>query len=116
MPWWKGDDQAHNNAKLLAVGLVGFGLHFKATSWCSSELTDGMVPASVLPSLSPELSPAARKSLIALMVTSGLWRDVNGDGSVYEINDYLSYNPSRDCVLAKRKAERDRLATKRGSE
>lgn len=116
MAWFRGDDKSHNNRKLLAVGLVGTGLHWRAVSWCASEESDGLVPAAVVPSLSPELSTRARSTLIAKMIAAGLWvaEGANGSGpSAYRINDYLTYNPSHEQLEAKRTAERSRLTGKR---
>lgn len=117
MAWFRGDDKSHNNRKLLAVGLVGTGLHWRAVSWCASEETDGRLPTAVVPSLSSELTPKARKALIARMVAEGLWIEAagtNGSCSAYLVNDFLAYNPSHEQLEAKRMAERKRLAGKRG--
>lgn len=111
MGWWKGDDKSHENDKLLAVGLAGTGLHFRATSWCAAHETDGRLPASVVPSLSPTFTPSARRKLVTLMcaaLTPGrdpLWvPEVDAEGTVvaYWLNGYLKRNPSREELRERR--------------
>lgn len=116
MAWWRGDDKSHNNHKLLAVGLAGTGLFFRAVSWCSSEETDGRVPVAVWPSLSPTLSPKARTQLVRSMVDVGLLIPEEDSGATviaHWLNDYLEYNPSADQLASKRETERKRIGAKR---
>jgi hypothetical protein len=119
MAWFRGDDRSHNNKKLLAVKLAGTGLHWNAVSWSASEEMDGKLPAEVVPSLSAELSPVARKKLCQTMVDNGLWvvidKGPSGEPLLYEIHDFLEYNPSRADLEEKRERERARLAGKRGT-
>ena len=125
MAWFKGDDKSHQNAKHLAVGLVGSGLYWRMVSWSSDHETDGEVPAHIIPTLSPELSPKKRAELLQAMVDAvfgnsghGMLevklKGPKGEPLVFKVHDYLDYNPSREQLETKRQAERDRIASKRG--
>lgn len=125
MAWFKGDDKSHQNPKHLSVGLMGSGLYWRMVSWSSDHETDGEVPAHVVPTLSPELSPKRRTALLQCMVdavygNSGYGmlevkcRGSRGEALTYRVHDYLDYNPSHAQLEAKREAERQRIATKRG--
>lgn len=105
------------NHKLLSVGLEGTGLYFRAISWCAKKETDGKIPKGVIPSLTPELSAAARKKLIENMTNAEmqgtrdpLWSE---NGVAFIIHDYLKYNPTHEQLEAKREAERLRIQSKR---
>jgi hypothetical protein len=122
--WFRGDDKSHSNPKLLAVELVGTGLYWRAVSWCADHETDGRLPASVVPSLSPELSAAVRKRLAKAMCSplapgrDPLWEVETDDDTAalaYWIHDYLVFNPSHEQLENKRQAEKTRIANKRGA-
>lgn len=124
MAWFKGDDKSHQNPKHLAVGLLGSGLYWRMVSWSSEHETDGEVPAHIIPTLSPELSPKSRTALLQAMVDAvygksayGLLevkvRGPRGEALAYIIHDYLGHNPSHAQLEAKRETERQRIAGKR---
>jgi hypothetical protein len=116
--WFKGDDNAHCNAKLKAAKLDGVGLHFMATSWCADEETDGFVPEHMISSLAPGYSAAAIKKLVGRLTTvhpgqaRPLWHKEDGG---YRINDYLKHNPSHAELEAKRKVEKERIEARRAA-
>jgi uncharacterized phage protein (TIGR02220 family) len=121
MSWAKIDDQFHNHPKLAFLGsmmLPCVGLHVLALSWCSQYLTDGQIPAGQVHKLAGDLDLLlsggnAVTELAQRLVDVELWEDL-GDG-LYQIHDYLEYNPSRDDVLAERKATAERVAKLRSA-
>ena len=110
MAWWRGDDRAHGNPKLLAVGLDGIGLFWQAVSWSSAHGTDGFVPEYVVPSLAPGVVPKALSAIVRRLtvVSPGqenpLWHVDDGG---YRIHDFLDLNPSASEVEAAREQRRE---------
>jgi hypothetical protein len=98
MAWSRLDDRSHENAKLLAVGLDGTGLHLRAVSWCSANLTDGLLPAHVVPALAPGVSGKDLTRIIARLtkVSPGeefpLWEQDPNQPGLFVLHDFLEYN------------------------
>lgn len=124
MAWFRGDDKSHQNPKHLSVGLLGSGLYWRMVSWSSDHETDGEIPAHVVPTLSPELSPKKRCDLLQSMVDAVYGNSAygmlevkqkgpKGEALTYLIHDYLVYNPSRSQLETKRETERQRVADRR---
>lgn len=86
MTWFKVSDDLHSHPKALAAGPAALGLWTLAGSWSSANGTGGFVPGHVLPRLSEDPAPLARK-----LVAAGLWRRVR-DG--YEFHEWDERNPS----------------------
>ena len=105
MSWAKLDDGYCDNPKMLAVGLLGTGLHARAISYCARHETDGKVPLAWVMGQLVDLKPADRKNVLDALERVGLFTRENGG---YVVNDYLDYNPSRAALEAKREAERKR--------
>jgi hypothetical protein len=75
------------------------GLWVVAGAWCSDQLTDGHVPRDMLTALGGRTADARA------LVTAGLWTE---DGDGWTFHDWLTMNPSRSDVEAKRDQERER--------
>jgi hypothetical protein len=130
MAWAAIDDAILDNGKIGRAGALGLLLHTAAISWCARNLTDGRLPkhkVACLLNLSgvyvapgndagvPMRTRSARKcrtrapdvqAISAHLAALGLWHD---RGEEWEIHDYLTYNPSRVQVLARRAASRARV-------
>lgn len=109
MAWGKVDDKLWGSPKWLSTPLRARGLWVTGLSYCMDQLTDGYVPAHVLPTLGGTPKDAAT------LVDRGLWEATLG-GWMY--HDWLDYQPSRDSVLAERAnaAERQRRAREKAKE
>lgn len=101
MAWFKVDDKLHSHPKVVDVPLRAMGLWVKAGAWCSDQLTDGVIPKSVVTMLG-----ASRADAVAL-VKAGLWEET---ASGYVFHDWLEQNPSRDSVQQKRRQGSERIA------
>lgn len=135
MVWAKLDDEILDNPKIARAGVLGFALHVAAITWCCRNLTDGFVPrgrvgclldlstvaGEYLDAASPSVPAVADRYLDAAhdvgvpssvkvaewLVKVGLWRDAPGG---WVLHDFLSYNPSKEKVMAERERGRARKA------
>lgn len=108
MTWVRVDDKFPNHPKVGSLAgnrLAAMGLHLEALCFCSTYLTDGVVPGH-------EVRRYPRR-LVEALVTAKLWHRL-GDGAI-QIHDYLDYNPSRVLVEAKRTEARVRMNNARTS-
>lgn len=108
MPWGRMDDKFHRNRKVRELRRIKGGREALGTwvywwSWCLDEPDlVGFVPADELPPADAKAAP--------LLVEVGLWDEVDGG---YQFHDFAEYNPTRQQVEAKKKADRERVAAKR---
>lgn len=101
-PWIKIDDRLHAHPKFLAAWQAdpaSIGLELFALSYCAAYMTDGHVDEPFVQTLFA--SAPRRRRAVAALVDAGLWIP-NGDG--WDIHDYLTYNESREVLLARRTA------------
>lgn len=109
MAWLKVDDKLPRNPKILAGDIETAWYFVCAMTHCAEQLTDGFIARSAVPLVAPHITDP--QSVADRCVTLGLFRQVE-DG--YWIPDYLEYNPSREQVMAKREADRERQNRRRG--
>lgn len=48
MAWFKVDDKLHSHPKLYRASLRAMGLWVLAGSWCSDQLTDGVLASKIV--------------------------------------------------------------------
>lgn len=99
MTWFKVDDGFWSHPKVLRLSADAVALWVRAGSWCGNQLTDGVIPAEILPVL------GAKKRAITELVFAGLWL-ITDDG--YQFHDWADYQPSREEVLEERRRNADR--------
>jgi hypothetical protein len=87
-----------------------FRLHVSGICYSNRHLTDGIVPASVVPRL---LGGAPGRALVEL-IERAMWVPILGSTEAYALHDYLDWNRSREQVLNER--ERRSKAGRRGAE
>lgn len=107
MTWGRIDDTLYDHPKVVCLGklrLPAIGLHVLALSWSNRYLTDGLVPADQVARL------GGPRKLAEALVAAGLWEL---DRAGYRIHDYLDYNDSREVVLRRRNAEREKKRRQR---
>lgn len=97
MTWAKFDDNFADHPKVIALSDGAFRLHATGILYSARYLTDGVVPGSQVPRLTPNYEPAHLREL----VQAGMWKH---DGAHYLIHDYLEWNTPRAKVLAARAA------------
>ncbi|MBN1459047.1 MAG: hypothetical protein JXA57_05890 [Armatimonadetes bacterium] len=107
MVWARLDDKFHTHEKvaeldptptMVPLMAAALGLHMLTLSWCSDQLTDGVVPRSQ----PARLVGGPVDNLIEELLRVGLWeRHRRG----YVIHDFLDYNPSKAQVEALREAK-----------
>lgn len=99
MTWFKIDDTLWGHPKWIATGLAARGLWATAGSWSAAQLTDGFIPAHLLPMLGGRTRDAVE------LVARGLWETADGG---WRFHDWSEYQPTRADVESKREYERDR--------
>ncbi len=101
----KGD--AWRNPKLAGLSDAAFRLWINCVSYCADNLTDGEVPAHIMPALLPTALPLD-VPLAELLAEPGL---LLRHGQVYVVAKYLDHNVSRDEIekhsqMQRKKAEK----------
>lgn len=97
MPWFKVDDQLATHPKTVLAGNAAMGLWVRAGSWSAAHLTDGYVPASVVPMLGATTRQAAQ------LVKAGFWH-AEDDG--YRFHDWDVFQPKAVDVVAHKEAQK----------
>jgi len=92
MPWIKLDDSFLTNAKILQAGLEARALYVAGLCYCGKTLSDGAIPAGMVPKLAALADVDDAASAAATLVALGLWHDAPGG---FAVHDYLDYNPTR---------------------
>lgn len=87
-----------------------FRLHVAALCFCARNLTDGELAERAVRMLSA--SCAASKKHVTELVDAGLW--VKRDDRVFEVKDFLDYNPPASKVKEEREKARARMSRVRG--
>lgn len=100
MAWFKVDDGLYSHRKWLSTSKPARALWVTAGSWASDQLTDGYVPASVLPILGGNRREATQ------LVASGLWIE---DGDGWRFHDWHERNPAREQVEERRAKNAERI-------
>jgi len=102
VPWVKLDDQFFVNRKARSVGLEGRALFLASVCYCGMQLNDGKFPKADLPVIAAlaDVPAATAERLFA----TGLWHC--DDNDLVEVHDYLTWNRSRQQVIAAETAAR----------
>lgn len=110
MAWARLDDGFPEHPKVLAVGPFGLTVFVRALCYSARNLTDGFIPNAATASFTVDFARTSRAAHAvdwpARLVAAGLWDMAPGG---YLIHDYLAYNPSKEKVLAERKAAAERV-------
>lgn len=105
MPWFIVDDGFHSHKKAVRAGVGAVGLWVLAGSWSADQLTDGFVPDYIAARLDPSYEEHA-----AALVKAGLWTESQVDGDDgWQFHEWAERQQSRDDVMAKREAARERM-------
>jgi hypothetical protein len=104
MPWFRIDDNFAFHPKVLATNNAALGLWVRAGAWSAQQLTDGFVPANVVPTL------GGRRKDADSLVACGLWRETDGGWLFHEWHER---QPTKASVETERAADRERKKTDR---
>jgi len=102
--WVRLDVDYFRNPKALAAGRDGRDLHLASICWVGGQLTDGIIPAPVVPMICRDAG--VEPHAVDLAVAAGLWTP-NG-GSAFELHDFVEMNGSRSDVERARAQWRER--------
>lgn len=109
MAWLRIDDRVRTHPKVVQAGPAAAWFWFCGIAYCREHLTDGFIPAGMLPSLAPGVTTG--RSLATKLVESRLWELAPGG---YQVHDFLDWNPSRAEVEAARRADLERKKNRNG--
>jgi hypothetical protein len=102
MPWVKIDDATPLHPKVIHAGAEALGVWLACLCYAQRTLSDGFIPAKDL----PYLLPGARvRRAMKRLLKERLMEEAPGG---YRIHDYSDFQPTRDQVLADRKASKER--------
>lgn len=110
MTWVKLDDNFYDNLTNRELGAAGRDLFIASLCFCAKGLTDGKIPKTDVKMLlaSAQSTPKTVQKLVA----KGRWIE---NETHYQVANYLDFNPSREKVLAERKAAAERMRARRSS-
>jgi len=112
--WVKIDTSYLRNPKITGITAPATLLHLASILWTADQLTDGRLPAHILPELAhmARIPRSTASKRVDELVDNGLWVN-NGDG--WYLHDFDTMNPQalRSAVEAQRKKWR---TTKGGRE
>ena len=97
MSWVKLDDHWMDHPKIIKAGRDARDVWLASITWCAIQLTDGELPAEILPTLCVMAGvPVANCQTFAKTLLDVCLWDATENG--YCVHDYLDYNPSKDQV------------------
>lgn len=105
--WFKLSVDFPTHPKVIDAGPDAGWLAVCAIAYCRKYLTDGLMPSSVVPTLSAVKKPMA---VAAKLVEAGLWE---ARPNAFLVHDFLDWNPSRADVESKRVRWKDTKRTQR---
>lgn len=107
MSWAKLDDSVATHPKISRLDSDALVLWVMGLCYCQRHLTDGAIPAHIVPTLAPNQVRRPTKAT-GTLVQVGLWHPTV-DG--FQVHDYLDWNDSRAATEARKARDR---ARKRG--
>lgn len=108
MSWIRIDDGFISHPKTLQISHKAVVLHIAGLTYCSVQLSDGIIPNGAIPMVLAQ-ARVTRRALTELR-DAEMWRD---QGEHWEIHDYLDFQESRETVLKRRENARQRKAKSR---
>jgi hypothetical protein len=103
VPWIRIDEHAMDHPKIVGLTDAAFRLWVYGLAYCQHYLTDGRIDN---PKVLRGFTPAKRTALL----DAGLWVTA---GNAVTVHDYLDWNDSRETVLGKRDAAKNRMRRSR---
>lgn len=108
--WIRLDVDYFTNPKTVAAGPDGRSLHLASICWVGQHLTDGHIPAAVIPTLCGQAGVPRRS--VDKVVAAGLWLPTEHD---FYVKDYLELNDSRAKTEQTREKWRQRQRESRNN-
>ena len=114
MTWFKVDDTFYRSGKVRKLGrlrvsaqnrVAAVGLWTLAGGWSADNLTDGFVPWEVIDEWDTD------RKLASGLVKAGLWYEAERGGELgCQFHDWSDWQPTREQVIRRRKADTERKA------
>lgn len=106
MTWFKVQDTILTDPKMLMRSPEAFRSYFLGLAFCSQQLSNGVIPAAMLPVIH------ADDAICDELVAEGLW-EWDDDGTTVLVANYLKHQRSKAQVEREREATRLRAERKR---
>jgi hypothetical protein len=103
MGWFRVDDEFLTNPKVMALSAAAKVLYVSGLAYCSTNLTDGHIPAVALGLVAAAGNVPAKAS--SELVHAGLWHKA-ADG--WDVHDYLEHQDPAERIRARRASNRER--------
>lgn len=108
MTWFRVDDTFYRSKKVRKLGrdkVACVGLWTLCGDWSADNLTDGFVPWEIVEDWDPG------RELAEKLIAVGLWYEAENDDELgIEFHDWADWNPTKERVLQRRKADAERRA------
>lgn len=115
MTWLKVDDGMMSHPKIVTLSDGAFRLFFEVLSLCARHLTDGQITGAALRALRGATPARIRELTRSHAPGAAPLLEPVGEG-VFQVHDFLEYQPSRAKVLQAREATAKRTEAWRGRE
>ena len=106
--WIRIDDTFPSHPKVIAAGPRAAWLYVCSLCYANRHLTDGWLPASILPVLAPGVRQP--KTLANTLVSAGLWEARDGG---WQVHDYTEHQRTAEQINGVRRVDRDRKKRQR---
>jgi hypothetical protein len=115
--WLKLDDQVTEHPKCVGLSCEAWTLWLHGLTYCSRNLTDGVIPDAILSRLSPCRRP---RKAAAELVSTGLWERIE---NAHLVHDYEKHQRSKaevtrlkDASIERQKRSRERRQASNGGD
>lgn len=107
MTWVKLDDQILAHPKIVRAGRDARDLFIAGLCYCSSQLTDGVIPSEALRMLGALADVVDPQAAVQRLLEVGLWEQAGDTYDTYHVHDYLDYQPTRERAEVIRQARQE---------
>lgn len=108
MAWVRIHDGAMGDLKIMRLSDSAFRLWVRGLTYCQTHLTDGLLPREALRDMAAKRKDVEQLGSVLVAGKSPLWEAVEGFG--FKVHDYLMWNDSREKVVERQDAAKQRKA------
>lgn len=91
--WYRIEGKMPRHTKYAPLSDAAFRLSITAGAWCAENLSDGLIPKAMVPTLTAAPRGRALKNSVDALVAANIWED---HGEHWFLHDFLDWNMSRE--------------------